>query len=88
MEPARKTLSANVVKKVIQLRRMISASFRDHPDMVIDADGRINIGAFPDNPLDDRLKHFEHKSLASLKVSVEALSLKVQPFPRLSLKER
>lgn len=43
------------------------------PDMVIDARGRINSGAYPDNPLlDDRVSLFEHKTLASLKVSVEA----------------
>ena len=40
--------------------------------MVIDARGRINSGAYPDNPLDDRVSLFEHKTLASLKVSVEA----------------
>ena len=37
------------------------------PDMVIDARGRINSGAYPDNPLDDRVSLFEHKTLASLK---------------------
>ena len=40
--------------------------------MVIDARGRINSGAYPDNPLDDRVSLFEHKTLASLKASVEA----------------
>ena len=40
--------------------------------MVIDARGRINGETFPDNPLDDRVSLFEHKTLASLKVTVEA----------------
>jgi len=35
------------------------------PDMVIDACGRINSGAYTDNPLDDRVSLFEHKTLAS-----------------------
>ncbi len=38
--------------------------------MVIDARGRINSGAYPDNPLDDRVSLFEHKTLAR----VEALA--------------
>ena len=42
------------------------------PDMVIDARGRINGETFPDNPLDDRVSLFEHKTLASLMVTVEA----------------
>ena len=40
--------------------------------MVIDARGRVNGETFPDNPLDDRVSLFEHKTLASLKVTVEA----------------
>ena len=42
------------------------------PDMVVDARGRVNGETFPDNPLDDRVSLFEHKTLASLKVTVEA----------------
>ncbi len=41
------------------------------PDVVFDARCRINSGAFPDNPFDDRLSLFEQKALASLNVSVE-----------------
>jgi hypothetical protein len=46
--------------------------------MVIDAHGRINGGAFPDNPFDDRVSLFEHKILVSLKVTVEARANFVQ----------
>ena len=42
--------------------------------MVVDARGRINSGAFPGNPLDDRLSLFEHEALASLKMSVKERS--------------
>ena len=40
--------------------------------MVIDARGRVNGETFPDNSLDDRVSLFEHKTLACLKVTVEA----------------
>ena len=40
--------------------------------MVVDARGRVNGETFPDNPLDDRVSLFEHKTLASLMVTVEA----------------
>ena len=33
------------------------------PDMILDARGRIKGGTFPDNPLDDRVSLFEHKTL-------------------------
>jgi len=48
------------------------------PDMVIDARGRINGGTFPDNPLDDRVSLIEHKTLASMKVTVESRAHTVQ----------
>ncbi len=48
------------------------------PDMVIDARGRINGGIFPDNPLDDRVSLIEHKTLASMKVTVESRAHTVQ----------
>ena len=56
------------------------------PDMAIDARGRINRGTFPDNPLDDRMSLFKHKTLASLKVAVESRAKAVQSNP--SQKER
>ena len=46
--------------------------------MVIDARGRINGGTFPDNPLDDRVSLIEHKTLASMKVTVESRAHTVQ----------
>ena len=48
------------------------------PDMILDARGRINDGTFPDNPLDDSVSLFEHKTLASLKVTVESRAKAVQ----------
>ena len=48
------------------------------PDIVIDARGRINGGTFPDNPLDDRVSLIEHKTLASMKVTVESRAHTVQ----------
>jgi hypothetical protein len=40
--------------------------------MVIDALGLIKGGTFPDFPLDDRVSDIEHKTLASLKITVDA----------------
>ena len=50
------------------------------PNMILGARGRINGGIFPDNPLDDRVSLFEHKTLASLKVTVESRAKAVQSY--------
>ena len=48
------------------------------PDIIIDAHGRINGGTFSDNLFDDRLRLHDHKILAGLKVTVEALAILVR----------
>ena len=51
-----RTLSVNVPDEEDQ--RLIQGII---PDMILDARGRMNVGTFHENPLDDRVKIFEHK---------------------------
>jgi len=48
------------------------------PDTILDARGRINGGASPDNPVENRVSLFEHKTLASLKDTIESRAKAVQ----------